>query len=59
VEADEDTDAGAEGDAGTGPDTRGATKPQRRTRSAVGKQSASAAVAAVSVVKVADKKKKR
>jgi hypothetical protein len=59
VEADEDTDAEAKDDAGTGPDAGGATKPRRRTRSAVGKQSASAAAAAVSAVEAAEKKEKR
>jgi hypothetical protein len=59
VEADEDTDAEAGNDAGTGPDAGGAAKPRRRTRSAVGKQSASSAAAAISAVKVAEKKKKR
>jgi hypothetical protein len=56
VEANEDTDAEAGGDAGTGPSVGGAEK--RRTRSAVGKQLASAA-AVVSAVQVAEKKKKR
>jgi hypothetical protein len=58
VEADEDTDAEAGEDARTGSDAGGVAKPQRRTRSVVGKQSASAA-AAVSAVKAAEKKKKR
>jgi hypothetical protein len=60
VEADEDTDVeGEDGDAGTGPDVGGAVKPRRRTRSAVGKKSASTIAAAISAVKVAEKKKKR
>jgi hypothetical protein len=60
VEADEDTGNEArDGDAGKGPDAGGAVKPRRRTRWAVGKQSASAVAAAVSAVKVAEKKKKR
>jgi hypothetical protein len=59
VEADEDTDAEAGGDAGTGLGAGGAAKPQRRTKSAVGKQSASAAAATVYAVKAAEKKKKR
>jgi hypothetical protein len=60
VEADEDTsnEVGG-GDAGTGPDAGCTAKPQRRTRSAVGKQSASAVAVAVSAVKAAEKKKKR
>jgi hypothetical protein len=60
VEADEDTDDEARGgDARTGLDVGGAAKPRRRTRSAVGKQSASAIATAVSAVKAAKKKKKR
>jgi hypothetical protein len=60
VEADEDTgDEVRGGDAGTGPDAGGAAKPQCRTRSVVGKQSASAVAAAVSVVKAAEKKKRK
>jgi hypothetical protein len=59
VEADKDTDAEAGDDSETGPDAGGAAKPQRRTRSAVGKQLASAAAAVVSAVKAAEKKKKR
>jgi hypothetical protein len=59
VEADEDSgDEVGGGDAGTGPDASVA-KPWRRTMSAVGKQSASAVVTAVSTVKAAEKKKKR
>jgi hypothetical protein len=54
VEADEDTDA----ESGVDPDA-GVMKSRRRTRSAVGKQSASAATAVVSAVKAAEKKKKR
>jgi hypothetical protein len=52
VEADEDTGDEAEGgDAGAAPGTGGAAKMQRRmTRSAVGKQLASAAAAAVKAV---------
>jgi hypothetical protein len=59
VEADEDTDAEAVDDARTRPDAGGAAKPWRRTRSAVGKQSASSAAAAVFAVKAAEKKRKR
>jgi hypothetical protein len=60
VEADEDTgDEAGDGDVGTGSDAGGAAKPWRTTRSAVGKQSASAIAAAVSAVKAAEKKKKR
>jgi hypothetical protein len=56
VEADEDTDAEAGDDAEAGLGAGGVAKC--RTRSAVGKQSASTA-AAVSAVKAAKKKKKR
>jgi hypothetical protein len=60
VEADKDTsDEAGGGDAGTGPNAGGAVKPRRKTRSTVGKQSASAVAAAVSAVKAAEKKKKR
>jgi hypothetical protein len=71
VEADEDTDAEAVDDARTRPDAEavddartrpdagGAAKPWRRTRSAVGNQSASSAAAAVFAVKAAEKKRKR
>jgi hypothetical protein len=60
LEADEDTDNEArDGDARTGPDVGGAAKSRRRSRSAVGKQSASTIAAAVSAVKTAEKKKKR
>jgi hypothetical protein len=60
VEADEDTsDEAADGDVGTGPDAGGTAKSRRRTRSAVGKQPASAVAATVSAVKAAKKKKKR
>jgi hypothetical protein len=63
VEADEDTgDEAGGGGVGIGPDAGGAAKPQRRTRSAVGKQSvsaAAAAAAAVSAVKATEKKKKK
>jgi hypothetical protein len=55
VEADEDTDAGA----GIDPDAGGAVKPQRRTRSTVGKKSASAIAVAISAVKAAEQKKKK
>jgi hypothetical protein len=54
VEADEDTDA----EAGTDPDAGGAMKSRRRTRSTVGKKSASAVAAAISAVKAAEQKKK-
>jgi hypothetical protein len=60
VEADDETDDEAgDGDAGTGLDAGGATKPRRRIRSAVGKQSTSAVAAAISATKAAEKKKKR
>jgi hypothetical protein len=60
VEADEDTgDEAGGGDAGTGPDAGGVVKPRRRTRSAVGKQSALAVAATVSAVKAAEKKKRK
>jgi hypothetical protein len=59
VEADEDTDAEARGDAGIGLGAGGAAKPQRRTRLVVGKQSASSPAAVVSAVKAAEIKKKR
>jgi hypothetical protein len=56
VEANEDTDAEAGDDVEAGPGAGGGAK--RRTRSTVGKQSASA-VAAISAVKAAKKRKKR
>jgi hypothetical protein len=60
VEVDEETgDEAGGGDAGTGPDAGRVAKPRRRTRSAVGKQSTSAVIAAVSTVKAAEKKKKK
>jgi hypothetical protein len=59
VGADEDTDIEVGGDTGTGPDVGGALKSQRKTRSAVAKQSATTAAAAVSAVKAAEKKKKK
>jgi hypothetical protein len=60
VEADDETDDEAgDGDAGTDLDAGGATKPRRRIRSAVGKQSTSAVAAAISAMKAAEKKKKR
>jgi hypothetical protein len=59
MEADEDIDDEAGGDAGTCLGAGGAAKPQRRIWSAVGKQSASSAAAAVSAVKATEKKKKR
>jgi hypothetical protein len=60
VEAEEETgDEAGDGNAKTGPDAGGTAKPRRRTRSAVGKQSASAVAAAVSAVKAAEKKKTR
>jgi hypothetical protein len=55
VEADEDTDA----EAGTDPDTGGAVKSLRRTRSTVGKKLASAVAAAIFAVKAAEQKKKK
>jgi hypothetical protein len=60
VEADEDSgDEAGGGNAGTGPDAGGAAKPRRRTRSAVGKQSAWAVATAVSAVKAAEKNKRK
>jgi hypothetical protein len=60
VEADEDTgDEAGGGDAGTSPDAGDVVKSQRRTRSAVGKQSASAVAAAIFAVKATEKKRKR
>jgi hypothetical protein len=60
MEADEDTgDEARSGDVGAGPDAGGVAKPRRRTRSAVGKQSALAVVVAVFAVKAAEKKKKK
>jgi hypothetical protein len=60
VEADEDTnDEVGDGDAGTGSDAGDTTKPRRMTRSAVGKQSASAVATAVSAVKAVERKKKK
>jgi hypothetical protein len=57
VEADEDTgDKAGGGDAEATPDAGGTAKARCRTRSAVGKQSASAAAAAISAVKAAEKK---
>jgi hypothetical protein len=55
VEADEDTDV----EAGTDPDVGGAVKSQRRSRSTIGKKSASTVVAAISTVKAAEQKKKK
>jgi hypothetical protein len=54
VEADEDTDV----EAGVVPDAS-VVKSQRRTRSTVGKKSASAVAAAISTVKAAEQKKKK
>jgi hypothetical protein len=59
VEADEDTSDEVEDDVGTDPNVGGAMKPRHRTRSAVGKQSASSPAAAVSAVKAEENKKKR
>jgi hypothetical protein len=59
VEVDEDTDIEVGGDTGTGPDAGGAAKSRCKTRSAVAKQSVSAAAAAVSAVKAVEKMKKR
>jgi hypothetical protein len=60
VDADEDTgDEARDGYTGTDPDAGNAAKPRRGTRSAVGKQSASAVATAVSAVKAVEKKKKR
>jgi hypothetical protein len=59
VEADEDTDIEVGGDTRTAPDAGGAAKSRCKTRSAVAKQSASWAAAAVSAVKAAEKKKKK
>jgi hypothetical protein len=55
VEVDEDTDA----EAGTDPDAGGAAKSWRRTRSTIGKKSASAVAAAISAVKAVEQKKKK
>jgi hypothetical protein len=55
VEADEDTDV----EAGTDPNAGGVMKYRRRTRSTVGKKSASAVAAAISAVKAAEQKKKK
>jgi hypothetical protein len=57
VEDDEETDVEVGGNAGTVPDAGGAGKSQCKTRSAVEKQSVSAAAAAVSAAKAAEKKK--
>jgi hypothetical protein len=54
VEANEDTDA----EAGADPDA-GVMKSRRRTRSTVGKMSASVVAAAISAVKAAEQKKKK
>jgi hypothetical protein len=54
VEADEDTDVEATAD----PDVS-VVKSRRRTRSTVGKKSASAIAAAISAVKAAEQKKKK
>jgi hypothetical protein len=54
VEADEDTDV----DTGVDLDT-GVVKSRRKTRSTVGKKSASAVAAAISAVKAAEQKKKK
>jgi hypothetical protein len=51
----EDTDA----EDGTDPDAGGAVKSRRRTRSTVGKKSASAVAAAIYAVKAAEQKKKK
>jgi hypothetical protein len=60
VEADMDTgDEAGDGDAGTGPNAGGIAKPQRKTRSTVGKQSSSAVATVVSAVKAAEKKKRK
>jgi hypothetical protein len=58
VEADEDSGEEVGDDVGQGPNAGGIAKPQRRTRSAVGKRAASSAAAAASAVKAAEKKKK-
>jgi hypothetical protein len=55
VEADEDTDV----EAGSDLDTGGVVKSQHRTRSMVGKKSASAVAAAIFAVKAAKQKKKK
>jgi hypothetical protein len=55
VEVEEDTDA----EDGIDPDVGGAVKSRHRTRSTVGKKTASAVAAAISVVKVAEQKKKK
>jgi hypothetical protein len=55
VEAEEDTNA----DTGADLDAGGAVKSRRKTRSTVGKKSASVVAAAISAVKAAEQKKKK
>jgi hypothetical protein len=55
VEADEDTDV----EARTDPDASAVMKSQCRTRSTIGKKSASAVAAAISAVKVVEQEKKK
>jgi hypothetical protein len=60
VEADEDTGDEAGGDdAGAGPNAGDAVKSRPRTRSTVGKKSASAVAVTISAVKTAEQKKKK
>jgi hypothetical protein len=60
VEADENTgEEAGDGNAGAAPNAGGAVKTRCRTRSAVGKQSASVVVAVVSAIKAAEKKRKK
>jgi hypothetical protein len=55
MEPDEDTDA----EAGTDPDAGHTVKSRRRTRSMIGKKSASVVAATISTVKAAEQKKKK
>jgi hypothetical protein len=58
VDADEDTgDEAGDDDVGASPDSGGAVKSRRRTRSTVGKKSASAVAAAISAMKAVEQKK--
>jgi hypothetical protein len=59
VEAHEDTDTEVSGDARTSPDVGSATKPRRKTRAAVTKQSVSTAAVKVTAVKVVEKKNRK
>jgi hypothetical protein len=59
VKANENTNVEGGDDTGAGPDAGGTAKPRLRTRSALGKQSASAVAATVSAVKATKKKKRK